>query len=199
MSEPQPSVEMDGRRLRRERNQDAVVDAILDLLREGNLSPSAREIADRSGVSLRSLFRHFDDLEALFAAGVQRQLEEVGPAFEVVIEPGPLDERIRAVVRHRADLYEQIAPVRRAATLQAPFRESVRDGLDWSHRTLRHQLVTAFDGELADRTPKDRRVLLEAVDAATSWANWEGLRTTQGLSEAEAEAVVTATLTALLG
>ena len=190
---------MDGRRLRRERNQDAVVDAILGLLREGTLRPSTREIAARAGVSLRSLFRHFDDLDALFAAAVQRQLDEVGAAFEFVVEPGPLHRRIRALVGHRAELYETIAPVRRAATLQAPFREPVRDGLEWSHRTLRHQLVHAFDPELATRSAKDRRILLEALDNATGWSSWETLRTTQSLTVPEAEAVMTATLTALLG
>lgn len=189
---------LDGRTLRRERNQDAVVDAILALLRDGNLKPSAREIADRAGVSLRSLFRHFEDLDALFAAAVRRQLEQVEPAFELDVAPGPVDRRIRALVRHRASLYEQIAPVRRAATLQVPFHDPVRQGLEWSHRTLRHQLVTAFDPELAARSAKDRRMLLEALDVATGWSTWETLRTAQALNVAEAEAVVTTTLTALL-
>ena len=192
------SVETDGRRLRRERNQDAVVDAILALLREGDLKPSARDIAERAGVSLRSLFRHFEDLETLFAAAVQRQLEEVGSAFDISIEPGPVNRRIREIVRHRAALYEQIAPVRRAATLQAPFHETVREGLDWSHRTLRHQLVTVFDPELAACSAKERRMVLEALDAATGWSTWETLRSAQALSVAEAETVVTTTLTALL-
>ena len=192
-------VRLDGRTLRRERNQDAVVDAILALLREGNLKPSARDIAERAGVSLRSLFRHFEDLDALFAAAVRRQFDEVEAAFEIDVPPGPVDRRIRAVVRHRASLYEQIAPVRRAATLQAPFHDPVREGLEWSHRTLRHQLVTVFDAELTARSAKDRRMLLEALDVATGWSTWETLRAAQTLSVAEAEAVVTTTLTALLG
>ena len=41
----------DGRQLRRERNREAVVEALLDLYRDGNLQPSSEEIAARSGLS----------------------------------------------------------------------------------------------------------------------------------------------------
>ena len=67
--------EVDGRRARGARNRDAVVTAILELLREGNPEPGAHEIAERSGVSVRSVFRHFDDLESLYEAAVEQMVE----------------------------------------------------------------------------------------------------------------------------
>ena len=48
---------VDGRRVRRDRNRDAVVDALLTLYGEGNLEPGSAEIAERAGLSPRSLFR----------------------------------------------------------------------------------------------------------------------------------------------
>ena len=59
----------DGRRLRRDRNRTAVVDALLDLYGESNLRPSTAEIAERAGLSHRSLFRYFDDFEDLCREG----------------------------------------------------------------------------------------------------------------------------------
>ena len=193
-----PELELDGRRLRKARNQDAVVEAILELLREGHLRPTAREIADQAGVSLRSVFRHFEDLDALFSAAVRRQLQRVSSSFEFAAPDGPLDDRIRALVRYRVVLYEEIAPVRRAAMLQAPFRTPVREALELSHRTLRHQLVTAFDPELLNRPARERRVLLEALDAVSGWSTWNTLRTTQALTATEAEAVLEKMLFSLI-
>lgn len=43
----------DGRHLRRDRNRDAVVDALLALYGEGNLDPSSAEIAERARLSPR--------------------------------------------------------------------------------------------------------------------------------------------------
>ena len=64
ITEPQ----VDGRRARRHRSRDLAVDALLDLLDEGVVRPTAQQVAERSGVSLRSIFRIFDDVESLNAA-----------------------------------------------------------------------------------------------------------------------------------
>src|SRR3954470_18279608 len=57
-----PTETVDGRTARATRTREAVVSAVLDLVNEGNPKPTAREIADRAGVSLRSVYVHFDDL-----------------------------------------------------------------------------------------------------------------------------------------
>ena len=69
----------DGRVLRGERNRSAIVEALLALLEEGGAKPSAKEIAERAGVSLRSVFQHFDDMEALYAECVRQQYAKIAP------------------------------------------------------------------------------------------------------------------------
>ena len=59
---------VDGRRMRSKRSRAAIVEAALDLIREGTLVPTAQQISDRAGVGMRTFFRHFEDMEALFAA-----------------------------------------------------------------------------------------------------------------------------------
>src|ERR1041384_7993999 len=98
--------------MRSERARAAVVDALLELFEQGDLRPTAERIAERAGVSLRLVFHHFTDLEALFAAAADRHLERVQPTLRTVAAEGPLEMRIQEFVAERARLYEKIAPVR---------------------------------------------------------------------------------------
>ena len=95
-SMPDPAPMVDGRRARRHRSRDLAVDALLDLLGEGVLRPTAQQVAERSGVSLRSIFRIFDDVETLNAAAAARQLSRVRHLFVDVMPTGTLPERVGA-------------------------------------------------------------------------------------------------------
>ena len=93
-----PAVDVvDGRTARAARTNDAVVDAWLSLIEEGDLRPGARRIAERAGVSLRSVFHHFEDLETLYATAAERQLRRFfsGPPLSA---EGSLAERIERFV-----------------------------------------------------------------------------------------------------
>ena len=93
---------VDGRTLRRTRNRTAVIAALLAIIREGNLRPGASEIADRAGVSHRSIFRYFDDLDDLVLTAIDHAFEEAGPLAGVPdIGAGSLDERIATFVDAR--------------------------------------------------------------------------------------------------
>ena len=91
------AAESDGRRLRRGRNRDAVVRALLALYNEGNLNPSTEEIALRSGVSARSLFRYFDDVDDLCQAAITQQQDDVRHLYEVAFDASA-DLRTRAEI-----------------------------------------------------------------------------------------------------
>src|SRR5437016_3533907 len=49
----------------KEQIHEKIVAACIDLIRSGVSAPTAREIADRAGVSLRAVFNHFPDLSAM--------------------------------------------------------------------------------------------------------------------------------------
>src|SRR5260370_8935631 len=71
----------DGRTARRDRNRLAVLDAVLELFSEGDLTPPPEAIALRSGVSLRSVYRYMSDVDDLAHAAIDRHLGRVGPLF----------------------------------------------------------------------------------------------------------------------
>ena len=194
---PSPG-DVDGRRLRRDRNRDAVVQALLALYREGNLDPSADEIATRSGVSARSVFRYFDDVEDLANAAITHQLMDVAHLLPLTCPPDrPLAERIAAVAQQRAALYEAIFPVALVSRLRAPFNRAVAARLAQNRAEMRAQVANLFRAELAALPDGAAARRLAAADTLASYETWSLWRTDQGLSAADAEATMVDALTCL--
>jgi AcrR family transcriptional regulator len=172
-----PATELDGRRARRGRNREAVVDALLALFREGVLSPSVANVAERSGVSLRSVFRYFDDLDEMGRIAIARHTQNVQHLFPLPkIGEGTREDRIHRLVDHRLALYEEVAPVVRATMLRAPFQPVVAAGLAERRAYLRGQIDEQFAPELAQLSDTDRFVVASAADALTSFETLEVLR-----------------------
>lgn len=188
----------DGRAARRLRTYEAVVDAMLALIDEGNMRPTAKQVSERAGVSLRSVFQHFADLEMLFATAADRQAERLGHLIKPVPADAPFEERLRLFVETRCAVLEAISPVRRSALLQAPFSQAIEARMKWVRRANRDESDRVFGSEL-EALPEDARNETSiALHAVTEWYMWETLRANDGLSETDARKVMTRTIAALL-
>lgn len=189
----------DGRRLRAARNRESVVSAVLDIIHEqgGGPLPGAAEVAVRAGVSERTVFRHFADLDSLFLAAAAKQR----PILQTYLGPRPdakeLDKRIAALVRLRSRLFEEIAPVRRVAVRLAPGHEVLKDQIAQAQRAARTQAAAVFESELA-RAGSSRSIVLDQIDLILGWAAWDELRSNQGASVERARRIVTELGTAVL-
>lgn len=192
MSATEPHAKLDGRTLRAERTRSAVVEAHLQLLDEGNLRPTMEEVARRAGVSERSVFQHFEDREALFAAVSARQADRIQALRLELPVAGPLAQRLEAFVDQRARVLEFISPVRRAALLEEPFSEFLGEGLMAVRRLGAEEVRAVFAAELHDDATA------AALVAATSWSAWENLRRHQGLSVDAARAAMRRAIEALI-
>jgi TetR/AcrR family transcriptional regulator of autoinduction and epiphytic fitness len=188
----------DGRKIRAERTRKALVDALLGLLDEGNLTTTAAAIAERAGVSERSLFQHFSDREALFEAVAREQYERVMPTLHPIDATLPLDERIEQFTRQRARLYERIGGLRRAALLIEHESPAVSGWLTAVRRAKAAETERVFHRELEAIPPDEREPVGAALVAACSWSTWESLRTHQRLGVSRARAAMAAAIAALL-
>lgn len=188
----------DGRTARAARTRTAIADATLSLLEEGVLQPTAPQVAERAGVSLRSVFQHFADMEGLYSSVAARQIERVMASVTRIPRDGPLHVRIAAFVAERARLHEAVTPVRRAALLVEPFSETIAARLGETRRRGRREVERVFGLELATLSVSDRREITEALTVVSSWSAWEALRVHQGLSVPAASRVMARALTALL-
>lgn len=188
----------DGRRLRRDRNRDAVVDALLALYNEGHLDPSTEEIAARSGVSARSLFRYFDDVDDLCSAAIAQQQENVRhllPLGATADDPFPV--RVAALVRQRRDLFEAIESAAMVSRLRAPFQLVVATRLTEGRAFLRQQIRSLFAAELGEMSASSAAARLAAADVVASFESWRLLRDDQRLSLAAASNAISESLTTL--
>jgi len=188
----------DGRLARGERARELVVDALLQLVGEGDLRPTAPRIAERARVSLRTVFHHFADLEALFAAAADRQTDNLRRLVVPVPDDGPLGVRLDAFVQQRARLLEAIMPVRRAALLLEPFSKEIASRLAETRALGMTEVLRVFAPELARRPGAARRELAAALHAASGFPTWETLRRHQGLPAPRARRILRRMVAALL-
>jgi TetR/AcrR family transcriptional regulator of autoinduction and epiphytic fitness len=190
-------VNVDGRTARAIRTRRAVVDALLALLAEGEVKAGGERIAERAGVSLRALWANFADLETLYAAAGQRQLEQQAELAKRINPRLPLAGRVTALCRQRAQVLEFLAPVARAAQLREPFSAQLRANRARQYQIARDELAQLFAAELAAAgTGADE--LLNALTAASTWPAWSALRDDLGLTVPAAQKTMARTLNALL-
>jgi TetR/AcrR family transcriptional regulator of autoinduction and epiphytic fitness len=189
---------VDGRTARSARTRAAVVTAVLELVRAGNPRPTAKEIAARAGISLRSVYVHFEDLDDLFAAASARQAEEVAHLLYPVDAGLPRAARIAEVVHQRGEIWETLAPIRRAVLVWESSSPTLREGAQRSTKRAGKDLARVFATELGELDPDRRALVLEALHLVCSAGAWEVLRRERGLSVDDAEHVVGMSLTALL-
>ena len=187
----------DGRSARSARTREAVVDALLALHAEGDLSPPARRVAARAGVALRTVYGHFSDLETLYAEAGERQRDRharagAGPRVDL-----PLATRVEAFCAARATQLEALLPVMRASRLREPFSARLATNRARHVASAVAEVGRVFAAELATE-PDGGGQLREALVAATSPAVWEALRSDRGLGPGEAAEVLRRTVTALL-
>jgi TetR/AcrR family transcriptional regulator of autoinduction and epiphytic fitness len=176
----------DGRLTRAARTRAAVVDALLTLNEKGNLRPTARDIAAEAGVSLRSLYVHFDDLEALMVAAAERHTQRLAALLPPLQVEGDIDERLEALLARRVTLHEVGGGVRRAAVLQEPFSPTLQQAMAKGRKAGRAEIRQAFALEIEAAGPERGPRLVRALEVATSSATWEALRIHQQVSVEEA-------------
>ncbi len=190
---------VDGRRQRAERTRLAVIDALLAAYDRGEIRPAVADLAAAAGVSERSVFRHFDDLEDLAAAAIARKLAEVLPLFA---DPPPAEafaDRVAAVVDQRVRLHDAMAGQARAAAHLAASSPTIAEAVAGRRAALRRQVGRQFAPELAAMPARDRRLVLASVDQALSLEALDHLRDPGGaaLGPRDVRAALRSTVTAL--
>lgn len=190
---------VDGRRRRREANREAVVEALLGLFREGRLTPSTDEIAERAGISARSLFRYFDDNDAMTRTAIIRQQEHLAPLYDHGAHPKmPLPQRVERFVAGRTRLLAEMGEVGRLARARSIEQPLLAVEIARIRTVLRQQVASLFEAELRSRSTADRATTLAALDVAASWEAYDLLRNDQRMSAAATARAMATTMARLL-
>jgi len=176
-SAPPEDTVADGRTHRSVVTRKKIVDALSELIREGFLSPTAELVAARADVGLRTVFRHFEDMENLYRENTAQIEQLVMPVVKAPLAGKDWKDRLRESIRIRGALYERIAAYQLASQAlrhqSAYLHEQLMAGASLHRRALAHNLPPALRSD---------QVALEALDLATSIDTWIRLRREQGLS-----------------
>jgi AcrR family transcriptional regulator len=183
---------VDGRRQRGEENRARIIQAMLDLILDGDYTPSAEQVAVRAEVSLRTVFRHFEDMDRLYreiASPVEAELRRLAK------KPLTADHWqgcILELVDRRSQAFETLAPYWRAANAHrhrsAQLAEYGRQFATALREILKHNLPEQFH----------KTDLLEALDVLMSIETWLRLRQDQGLSPLRSQQVLKSAVRRLL-
>lgn len=186
---------VDGRSARAQRTRDSVVNAVLELANRGDARPTAREIADRAGISVRSVYVHFDDLDDLFRAAAARHFEQMESLLQPVDVSLPIAARIVAAADQRVAIHENFGAVRRAAEQWAPLSPALAEMLRVGRDVGRQDTERLFGPVLLGRADHD--IALAAITLVLGANAWDSLRD-QGLSVDAASEIIIHTVTRLL-
>ena len=173
------ATKVDGRVERTAATRRNILTVTRELILEGVLAPTAREIADKAGITTRTLFRHFPDMASLHRDFIE---EANAGAASVMDEPFPkgASEDWRAllevVIDRRARVYESLFPL-----YISPIWSRQRQGVSRRRKRLK---------EILPKTILSDTVLFEALDGVLSIEYWISLRRDQQLSVSRARDVV---------
>ena len=184
---------VDGRIVRGRNNRRRIVAAMLDLVRAGSISPSAEEVAARAGVGLRTVFRHFDDMDSLYREMAEAMRNELQPIVAAPFASRDWKGRLGEMVDRRAQLFERAMPFKNAADVHRHRSVFLRK----DYETMRNAERSALEAALP-ATLKSDKGFFEALDQALSFSTWQHLRRDQNLTQAQARQTVEYTMRALV-
>jgi AcrR family transcriptional regulator len=183
----------DGRRKRSERSRQAIITSLLELIGEGILVPTAQQVSERAGVGIRSVFRHFSDMESLFGIADQINRENFQGLFAGGDRNGSLEERLQHAVEQHALAYESISNFFLSVKAQMWRFAILQEQYSMAQRQIRKDLDDWLPEIKA--LPASRR---EMVDAIASFETWHRLRNQQGQSREASTKILSETLCALI-
>jgi AcrR family transcriptional regulator len=189
----EPSQQSDGRIKRSQDSQQRIVAALLELVSEGNMTPSAEQVAERAGIGLRSVFRHFKDMDSLYREMADALSATTDDAVAQPFKATAWREQVLELVDRRATVFEKLAPFLRAAHAHRQRSLFLKAGHERFIKALRQLLLGLLPPDVA----RDGQ-LVEAFDLLLSFEAWRRLREDQGLDVAKARRVLTATIGAVL-
>jgi TetR/AcrR family transcriptional regulator of autoinduction and epiphytic fitness len=191
------ATKIDGRRARGLRTREAIVTALMDLIATGDVAPTAQRIADRAGVSVRSVYQHFTDVEGLYADASARTYDRALSMSRDVDPQWDRERRIEEFVASRSAVLEALTPFNRASRLIEPQSDAVRRNRQLLQRQSRDRIALAFAPELSKLDGSARANLLNILDVLASWAAWDHLRSA-GLSARAARQLMRSAITTQL-
>lgn len=183
----------DGRKRRSERSREQIIEAMFELVSRGELDPSAARIAEVANVSLRTVFRHFEEVDGLYLEMNRRVQAEVMPIVQSPFQNTNWQDMVLELVERRSEVFERVLPFRVCGSIRR-FRS---DFLMQGHQDF-VAMERAILGSVLPEEVRENVVLEAGFDAVLGFDTWRRLRQDHDLSVDDARATVRKLVEALL-
>jgi AcrR family transcriptional regulator len=189
----------DGRVVRRAENREAALRSGLALFNEKNSIPSIEDVAEKSGISVRSLYRYFGDASVMIREATELLIEETRPlALFPHIGEGPIADRIATLVAARFRAFEHARPALRATIVNIATHPELASAQDTTRQRLLLQFNLQFAPELGRLDDDERDYVVQAGSAVSNLEFIDMLVSRHQMSVDTAQLVVCRLLTQVL-
>ena len=183
----------DGRRQRSQRSREKILRAYWELMLAGDMSPSAAAIAEHAGVGLRSVFRHFEDLDTLLRELMQLCYDELTPEFMTPFKSSNWRDQLLEIVERNVMIWERIRVPHTAGEI-GRFKSQV---LMDDYQRSRNLEISGIKAILPKDIDNYNNVLM-ALDASMGFSTMRRLREDRKLSISEVKQVMTLMVRSIL-
>lgn len=159
--------------------------AMIEVVGKGDYAPSAARVAEVAGVGLRSVFRHFEDMDALFGEMNAIIETKVLPVVLQVPQGETWQEKLADIAERRVKVFEAIMPYRLAGELKR-FQSNY---IMQNQRRLLLLEGETVDAHLPPELAADQE-FSRSIKVILSFQTWRLLRHDMQLPLDEARAVV---------
>jgi AcrR family transcriptional regulator len=180
---------VDGRRLRSERTRRLIIEAYIALVRETGHMPTAAQIAERAGYSVRSIFERFPDLTALRVAVTDYSIAEARANGALRDLDADRLTRIRSQVTQRGNGCERWLPLWRVLSSDLSQAPDLQQRIGMIRQLIVMRMEMMFRPELSSVSDAVRKKIMLALEALLDFESWARMRELYGLSFEEACAV----------
>ena len=184
--EPQAASQTDGRRQRSQRSREKILKAYWELMLNGDMNPSAATIAKHAGVGLRSVFRHFEDLDTLLRELMALIYDEVTPEFMTPLKASHWKDQLLELMERNVIIWERIRVPHTAGEI-GRFKSQV---LMDDYQRSRNLEISGIKAILPKNLDNYENILL-ALDASMSFSTMRRLREDRKLSISKVKKVMT--------
>ncbi|MCL5048558.1 MAG: TetR/AcrR family transcriptional regulator [Firmicutes bacterium] len=187
---------LDGRRARGERTRLKILDSLLALVEEGELRPTAQAVASHAEVALRTVYHHFEDVEALRHMAHDLQIRRNLTLLGKVDSGLGIEEKAKIVAKQLRKFFELITPIRRAILFDEQNSAELAIGLKLTRSARRDHVMSVFADEI--KHSEDEKTVTDALDQITSWQAWNFVRVNLARSPQVAEKILAVAIMHLL-
>jgi AcrR family transcriptional regulator len=175
----------DGRHSRTIATRKRIVDGFIELIADGIVSPTAEQVALRAGIGLRTVFRHFDDMETLYREVGTHVSMLIDQVLQIPLKAPDWQGKLNESIKMRTALFESLMPFHIASHVHrhaSPFVEKYMQQL--------HMLECAILQIILPSSILKDRPRFEALVQALSNDAWVRLRREQKLTRKQATEVM---------